>query len=100
MGVPLDESFLKQLERQLGVRIGQQVEVINTGVPGWGLAQYNRYLKREDLNYSPDIIVVAYFVDDLSGPMNSAVIGEQPASIVQQQEVPVKGGGATPLTVI
>ena len=91
-GVPLDESFLKQLERQLGVRIGQQVEVINTGVPGWGLAQYNRYLKREDLNYSPDIIVVAYFVDDLSGPMNSAVIGEQPASIVQQQEVPVKGG--------
>src|SRR5262249_9461748 len=48
--------------------------------------------KREDLNYSPDIIVVAYFADDLSGPMNSRVIGEDPASMIQQQDVPIKGG--------
>lgn len=91
-GVSTNETFLKQLERQLRIQTGQPVEAINAGVPGWGLSQYDLYLRRDDLNYSPDIIVVAYFVDDLSGPMSSGVVGERPASIVQQQEVPVKGG--------
>ena len=91
-GVSTNETFLKQLERQLRIQIGQPVEVINVGVPGWGLAQYDLLLKREDLNYSPDIIIVAYFVDDLSGPINAGVTGERPASIVRQHEVPVKGG--------
>src|SRR5262245_12981977 len=91
-GVSQDETFLKQLERELRVRTGRSVEVINAGVPGWGLSQFDLFLRRDDLNYSPDIIVIAYFVDDLSGPINSGVIGEDPPLIVQQQEVPVKGG--------
>lgn len=92
-GVSQDETFLKQLERQLRIEIGRPVEVINAGVPGWGLCQYDLYLRREDLDYSPDIIVIAYFVDDLPPPKTPGVCGEPLDSIVQRQEVPpVKGG--------
>jgi GDSL-like lipase/acylhydrolase family protein len=90
-GVKVEETFLKRLERTLQVRSGRPVEVINAGVPGWGLAQYDRYLKRDGLEYSPDIIVIAYFADDLDGPRGASLISNVPPS-VHNQDVPVKGG--------
>ncbi|HEY6085440.1 MAG TPA: GDSL-type esterase/lipase family protein [Nitrospira sp.] len=72
-GVPEDETFLKQLERRLDARIDRSVESINAGVPGWGLNQYYLFLKRRGLQWSPDIVVLAYFVDDLSGPIQESI---------------------------
>ena len=68
-GVDADETFLKRLEVRLKGRINQSVETINTGVPGWGLNQYYLFLKRTGVQLSPDVVVVAYFVDDLNGPV-------------------------------
>jgi len=67
-GVPADQVFLKQLERELHDRSGRRIETINTGVPGWGLNQYHIYLTEMGRQFSPDLVVLAYFVDDLSGP--------------------------------
>lgn len=64
-GVKLEESFLKVLETRLGQELGQAVESINAGVPGYGLNHYYVYLKNVGLRYDPDVIVVAYFADDL-----------------------------------
>ena len=90
-GVQVEETFLKQLERGLQIRTARPVEVINAGVPGWGLAQYDRYLKRDGFQYSPDIIVIAYFADDLAGSRDDSVISNVPPS-VHNEDVPVKGG--------
>lgn len=72
-GVQEEEAFLKRLEVGLEDRIKQPVETINAGVPGWGLNQYYLFLKRTGIQFSPDIVVVAYFVDDLSGPVQDHI---------------------------
>ncbi len=64
-GVPLEDSFLKVLETTLQSATGKEVDVINAGVPGWGLNHYYIYLKHRGARYSPDVIVLTYFVDDL-----------------------------------
>lgn len=65
-GVPLEATFLKQLEEEINARTKMKVETINSGVPGWDLNQYYIFLKNTGVKYSPDIVLLAYFVDDLS----------------------------------
>ena len=64
-GVKLEETFLKQLEGRLSQQIRRPVETINAGVPGYGLNHYYVYLKNIGIKYQPDIVVLAYFTDDL-----------------------------------
>jgi lysophospholipase L1-like esterase len=64
-GVKLEESFIKQLERQLAREIALPVETINAGVPGYGLNHYYIYLKHIGIKYQPDVVVLSYFADDL-----------------------------------
>lgn len=72
-GVPADQVFLKQLERRLRDRTGRRIETINAGVPGWGLNQYYIYLNEMGRQLSPDLVVLAYFVDDLNGPPQNRI---------------------------
>ncbi|MBA5867361.1 MAG: hypothetical protein GDA67_11785 [Nitrospira sp. CR1.3] len=72
-GVQADQVFLRQLERGLHERTGRRIETINAGVPGWGLNQYYVYLQRIGRQQSPDLVVLAYFVDDLNGPMQDRI---------------------------
>lgn len=67
-GVPLEKTYLKQLEKNVQQATGRPAESINTGVPGWGLNQYYICLKEFGLQFNPDIVVVGYWPDDLSGP--------------------------------
>jgi hypothetical protein len=87
-GVDTEETFLKKLEVGLRSRIGRPVETINTGVPGWGLNQYYLFLKRTGIQLSPDVVVVAYFVDDLQGPVQDSI----PRSTQYDGQLHVKGG--------
>jgi len=60
-GVDQDAIFTEVLERSLG-KHDPQWEVINTGVSGWGTDQEYLYLREEGFRFSPDIVVVAYFI--------------------------------------
>ncbi len=42
------------------------LEVINTGVPGYGADQEYLYLKTEGLKYHPDLVIVCAFYNDFS----------------------------------
>lgn len=80
------------LEATLPQITGHPVETINTGVPGWGLNQYYICLKEFGLQFSPDIVVVGYFLDDLNGPPT-----DKPESAVNFQwetdgQVQMRGG--------
>ena len=70
-GLPIEATFLKVLEGNLQRKIKAQVETINAGVPGWGLINYILYLEQFGKKYVPDVVVVAYYADDLSGPKPS-----------------------------
>lgn len=72
-GVQADETFLKRLESRLKGRADRPVETINAGVPGWGLNQYYLFLKQTGMQLSPDVVVLAYFVDDLGGPPQDSI---------------------------
>jgi len=60
-GVSLEESYAKRAEALLG----DGWEVINGAVPSWGTADELDFLLTEGLKYTPDIVVLCYFRNDL-----------------------------------
>jgi lysophospholipase L1-like esterase len=66
-GVEAADTFPKILERMLNSKQApKSYEVINAGVSGYNTVQELRYLKKEGLKYSPDLIVVLFLSDDVS----------------------------------
>jgi hypothetical protein len=62
--VPIEATFWARLERELNAchAFGQKrVEVINFGVTGYGTAQELLTLRRRAWDYSPDLVLLAFF---------------------------------------
>lgn len=64
-GVGDEEHLARRLEDRL-----DNWQVINTGVSGWGTDQQLLFLKHEGVRYSPDVVVVAFFL--FNDPTNVA----------------------------
>jgi lysophospholipase L1-like esterase len=64
-GVSLEESFLKKLEGNLESLTGLNIETINSGVPQWNLNHYYAYFREIGVRYSPDIVVLSCFFNDV-----------------------------------
>jgi lysophospholipase L1-like esterase len=64
-----EDTFPRQLEVLLNeVRgDGPRVEVLNFGVPGYNLAQEIETLRSRAFAFSPDVVVVAFCLNDLEG---------------------------------
>ena len=64
--VPVEQTFWSKLERKLGncqaVKGRKNVEVINFGVQGYGTAQELIMLRKKVWDYSPDIVILAFFI--------------------------------------
>lgn len=60
-GVADDETFSAVLERQLG----EPVEVINAGVPGYGIFQFVELFRRLGPALRPDIVIVTFPTGDV-----------------------------------
>jgi len=63
--VNLEEAYPKQLERILKLE-NISCEVINCGTIGYNMWQYFEVLKRKVLLYSPDVVVLGLFLNDIS----------------------------------
>ena len=62
-GSPEDQLGPAQIyPRLLEARLGDDAQVINAGVPGWGTVQQAGWLARDGLAYAPDLVVVGFFV--------------------------------------
>jgi len=68
--VDLEETYLYRLERILRGR-GHPVEVINLGVSGYGTAEELIMLKEFGLRFDPDVVILAYFQNDLEDNIRS-----------------------------
>jgi len=65
--VPLESSFSKQIERHLSDlrRTGRSklnVEIINTGVSGYGTDNEFLFFIHEGYKYSPDLVILAFYI--------------------------------------
>jgi len=87
-GVSLEETFLKKLEHNLTQMTGREIETINAGGPNWDLNQYYVYLKNFGIRYSPDIILLTYFFNDIPQFIQEAI----PAEPEYTNQVQYKGG--------
>jgi hypothetical protein len=65
-------TFSKQLERHLRAE-GLDVQILNTGISGFGTAEELMFLEHEGMKYSPDAIVVAFFGNDFDDNVNSGL---------------------------
>lgn len=64
MQEPVEKSFSSILEKQLGSCAGlkgKSVEAINFGVAGYGTAQELQMLRHYAWDYSPDLVLLAFF---------------------------------------
>jgi lysophospholipase L1-like esterase len=63
------DGFPRQLEAMLheAGRRSERVEVLNFGVPGYNLDQEIETLRAKALAFSPDVVVVAFCLNDLEG---------------------------------
>ena len=55
-----EKSFVRYIERALRERLGDQVEVINAGVPSYGNVQEVTFLSEEGDYYRPDAVLLAF----------------------------------------
>jgi hypothetical protein len=63
--VPLERTYWHLLESELNARRcfgGKRVEVINFGVGGYGTGQQLLTLRNEAWRYTPDIVLLAFFI--------------------------------------
>jgi lysophospholipase L1-like esterase len=106
-GVADDEIFTEVIEERLArdsLLRGEKYEVVNTGVSGWGTDQEYLFLQREGFNYSPDIVVLAFFiVNDFENNESSIVYGLQKPVFANEEldlaNVPVPGPSAPKRTI-
>ncbi len=80
MQVPIDKSFTSVMERDLSGcsgLAGKSVEALNFGVSGYGTAQELLILQHYVWDYSPDLVVLAFFTgNDVQN--NNRVLQDDP----------------------
>ncbi|MEM7349426.1 MAG: SGNH/GDSL hydrolase family protein [Acidobacteriota bacterium] len=70
--VPQPAIYTEVLEDLLRQEIGGPIEVVNTGVGGWGPFQYAQYYEYYGRRFDPDLILVGFFVgNDAFSPARS-----------------------------
>ena len=74
MGVDNDETYLSILEQNLIANSDQPVQVLNSGVIGWGTSHELLYLEQEGFAYDPDLIVVGFYIGNDLGDNQSSQI--------------------------
>ena len=62
--IPFFERFPRLLGEKLTAETNRTVEVINVSCEGWNSIQEVRFLERVGLKYQPDLVLVAYVLND------------------------------------
>jgi lysophospholipase L1-like esterase len=86
-----EETFSSVLERQLRAT-GRPVEVLNAGVSGFGTAEEAAYLERDLFAYSPDLVLVSFYQNDLVDDVRSDLFRLENGRLVAGSESYVPGG--------
>jgi len=86
-----DETFSAVLERKLR-EAGIDAEVLNAGVSGYSNAEECLYLERDLLGYSPDLVLISFFSNDLVDNYRSGLFRLENGVLTQTADSYVPGG--------
>jgi hypothetical protein len=86
-----EETFSHVLETKLRAA-GLDVEVLNAGVSGFGTAEECAYLERDLFDYSPDLVLVSYYMNDLVDSVRSDLFRLENGKLVEGSHDYVPGG--------
>jgi hypothetical protein len=89
--VAATETFSSVLEARLRAA-GLDVEVLNCGVSGFSNAEECLYLERELLKYSPDLVLVSFFENDLDDNPRSGLFRIDGDELVVAAQEYIPGG--------
>ena len=71
-GVPMESCFARRMDRDL-----RGVEVINSGVPGYGLDQEYLLYKDRARRFGADLVLLVFFVNDLDFPASMDLVRDE-----------------------
>lgn len=81
-GVNRSNTITERLERRLNKDSNETYQVINAGIPGWGMQEFYLFLWERGLTYNPDIVVVTFFWPDIVSVNDSQSFQRQAQEIV------------------
>jgi lysophospholipase L1-like esterase len=85
-----EHTYSAVIERFLE-RQGYNVQVINTGVSGFGTAEALIFLENEGIKYRPDAVVLGFYANDFEDNLKAGIFRLNPdgsLSIEKQQHIP------------
>jgi hypothetical protein len=84
VGLPLEDTFVEQLERRLAAWRGAPYrwEVFNVSAPARNLIAKVALLELEGLRYRPDVVVLMYHLNDAQGNQDTR-LGNGPATFTR-----------------
>jgi lysophospholipase L1-like esterase len=87
-GLNKSERYTEVLEKRLNRNRRQKYQVINAGIPGWGLKDYYSFLRNRGQKYKPDIIIVGLIGNDfISNSMHNKLEKEARREMEEKYEV-------------
>jgi len=89
--VPVEATFSSVLETTLS-DAGVSIEVLNCGVSGFSNAEEFLYLERELLRYSPDLVLVSFYGNDLQDNVRTGLFELEGDRLVQARKGYVPAG--------
>lgn len=89
--VDVEQTFSAVLERELR-KAGHEVEVLNAGVSGFSNAEQALYLERELLKYDPDLVVLSFYVNDLTDNVRTGLFRMKDGNLQEAAETYIPAG--------
>ena len=92
-GTLLDKTFIKIVEQKLNEHAQQNIQVINSGVPGYGIEQEYLYAQSEGIKFKPDMILLNFYVgNDFSGKFlaSTAPKANEKGQLVSLNSMPLR----------
>ncbi len=62
-----EDRFANRLEKSMTEASGVTTEVIKMALPGWSTRQQLEYFRENGVRYKPDLVILAYFINDIQG---------------------------------
>jgi hypothetical protein len=84
------ETYAAVLEQELNQR-GVPAEVFNAGISGFSTAEQLVYLEQEGLRYDPDVVVLAFYANDLEDNVKAGLFRAENGSLVLAKKAHVPG---------
>lgn len=91
-----DNTYSSVIQRFLGKR-GIKAEVINAGVSGFSTVEALLFLENEGIKYSPDVVVLGYFANDVDDNIKADLFRLNNGALVENKYEHVPGTRETSL---